>query len=441
MAAELSVAAQRWPHRLNDLIHTISHRLARPETRHTAGDLLRGLLAPLARKNCWTLAEHVGHPSPYRFQHLLGRASVDAEGLIADLHAYARTHLGDQDTVLVVDETGDLKKGTATVGVQRQSPPAATRPGGTPPGTAGRIENAQIAVYLAYATPTGHALIDHRLYLPRSWTDEPERLQTASVPNSIVFATKPELAQQMVTAAVAAGTPAPWVTADEVYGQHQGLRQALEEHQIGYVMAVPRTERISLPRRPATVAELAVLAPASAWQRRSAASGAKGERFYDWMLIDAELTPEGYRWVLMRRHRNSGELAFYRCYAPQKVPLQRLVAVAGRRWAVEEGFQQGKGLAGLDEHQVRTWTSWQRWSLFSMLAYAFLAAMAAIEGRQNPPTGAAIALTCNEIAHLLNALFTTEPDIEHVLGWSLFRRSHQATARQCHYRRQAIREL
>ncbi len=430
MAAELSVAAQRRPHRLNELIHTICPRLARPETRHTAGDLLRGLLAPLARKNCWTLAEHVGQPSPYRFQHLLSRAAVDTEGLIADLHAYTRTHLGDQDAVLVVDETGDLKKGTATVGVQRQYT-----------GTAGRIENAQVAVYLAYATPAGHALIDRRLYLPRSWTDESGRLQAAGVPASTVFATKPELAQQMVTAAVAAGTPAPWVTADEVYGQHQGLRQALEEHQIGYVMAVPRTERVLLPRRPATVAELAVLAPASAWQRRSAAGGAKGERFYDWMLIDAELIPEGYRWVLMRRHRSSGELAFYRCYAPQKVPLQRLVAVAGRRWAVEEGFQQGKGLAGLDEHQVRTWTSWQRRSLFSMLAYAFLAATAAIEGHQNPPTGALIALTCNEIAHLLNALFTTEPDIEHVLGWSLFRRSHQATARQYHYRGQAIREL
>ena len=145
--------------------------------------------------------------------------------------------------------------------------------------------------------------------------------------------------------------------------------------------------------------------------------------------------------MLIRRNRTSGELAFYRCYASQVVPLQRLVAVAERWWAVEEGFQKGKGLAGLDEHQVRRWTSWHRWSLFSMLAYAFVAAMAAAQGRkQNPPSSALVALTCNEIAHLLNALFAAETDTEHVQGWSLFRRSHQAIARQCHYRRQAIRE-
>ena len=174
MAAELSVAAQRWPHRLNELIHTICPRLARPEIRHTAGGLLRGLLAPLARKNCWALAEHVGHPSPYRFQHLLSRASVDTEGLIADLHAYTRTHLGDQDAVLVVEETGDLKKGTATVGVQRQYT-----------GTAGRIENAQVAVYLAYATPAGHAPVDRRLYLP------PPGLMNLGASKPPVFPTAP----------------------------------------------------------------------------------------------------------------------------------------------------------------------------------------------------------------------------------------------------------
>ncbi|WP_017613953.1 IS701 family transposase [Nocardiopsis salina] len=430
MAAELSVAARRWPHRLNDLIQTISPGLARPEPRRTVGDLLRGLLAPLARKNCWTLAEHAGHTSPYRFQHLLARARVDEEDLIADLHTYARTHLGEQDAVLVVDETGDLKKGTTTIGVQRQYT-----------GTAGRIENAQVALYLAYATGAGHALIDHRLYLPQAWTQEPQRLQAAGVPDHVDFATKPELAQQMITAAQANGTPATWVTADEVYGQNPPLRQALEQQRIGYVVAVPRTERILLPRRPTSVGELAVLLPRQSWQKRSAGSGAKGQRFYEWALIEAEPCPEGHRWVLIRRNRTSGELAFYRCYAPQAVPLQRLVAVAGRRWAVEEGFQQGKGLAGLDEHQVRTWCSWHRWSLFSMLAYAFVAAMAAAQGRkQSPSSSALVALTCNEIVHLLNALSAQEPDTEHVLGWSLFRRSHQAVARQCHYRRQAARE-
>ncbi|GAA4900359.1 hypothetical protein GCM10023405_20960 [Streptomonospora salina] len=222
MAAALSVAAQRWPHRLNELIHTISTRLTRPETRHTTRDLLRGLLAPLARKNCWTLAEHAGHPTPHRLQHLLSRAQVDEGGLIEDLRTYTRTHLGDQDAVLVLDETGDLKKGTATVGVQRQYT-----------GTAGRVENAQVAVYLAYATPAGHALTDHRLYLPRSWTRDPERLRAAGVPDEVSFATKPELARQMISAALAAHTPARWVAADEVYGANPHLRHALEEAHLG----------------------------------------------------------------------------------------------------------------------------------------------------------------------------------------------------------------
>lgn len=429
VAADTSVAAQRWPHRLSDLISTISDRLARPETRHTAHDLLRGLLAPLPRKNCWTLAEHVGHPTPHRFQHLLSRATIDEPGLVEDLRDYAHTHLGEQDAILILDETGDLKKGTTTVGVQRQYT-----------GTAGRIENAQVAVYLAYATPAGHALIDHRLYLPRSWTNAPARLQTAGVPDHIAFATKPALAAQMITSALEAATPAQWVAADEVYGGNPHLRQTLEEHRLGYVMAVAGTEPLKLPHGLATVGELAVVTPKAAWQRLSAGPGAKGRRFYDWALIDAEPTPGGYRWALIRRHRSTGELAFYRCYAPESVPLKRLVAVAGRRWAVEESFQQSKGLAGLDEHQVRTWCSWHRWSLFAMLAYAFLAACAAAEARHHPPGEGLIALTCNEIAHLLNALFGTAPDPEHVLGWSLFRRTHQANARQCHYRRQATRE-
>ncbi|MFB9803790.1 IS701 family transposase, partial [Streptomonospora salina] len=209
---------------------------------------------------------------------------------------------------------------------------------------------------------------------------------------------------------------------------------------LGYVLGVARTERIALAHGPRTLAELAVLTPETAWQRLSAGSGAKGRRLYDWALIEAEPTAEGHRWALIRRHRTTKELAFYRCYAPEPVALKRLVAVAGRRWTVEEGFQQSKGLAGLDEHQVRTWRSWYRWSLFAMWAYAFLAACAAIEQRQDPAADGMTALTCNEIAHLLNALFPRRPEIEHVLGWSVFRRSHQDSARRCHYRRQAARE-
>ncbi|WP_017583303.1 IS701 family transposase [Nocardiopsis valliformis] len=429
MAAATSVAAQRWPHLLNETISTVvDPYLARPETRTTARDLIRALLAPLTRKNCWTLAEHTGHRSPYRIQHLLGRARLDERALATALRGYIAHYLGTNDVVLVVDETGDVKKGDRTVGVARQYS-----------GTAGRIENCQVAVYLAYTTPGAHALIDHRLYLPRTWTEDPERLHTAGVPEQVQFATKPELARQMIAAAVES-VPTAWVAGDEVYGRNPGLRTYLEQHRIGYVMQMAATDRLVTPRGLLAVKELAVLVPEQAWQKLSAGTGAKGERFYNWALIDDVADGSGVRWVLLRRNRTTGELAFYRCYAPAPVPLARLVAVAGRRWRVEESFAQGKGLAGLDEHQVRTWTSWHRWSLLVMVAYAFAAVCRLAELRRHPVPEWLVALTCNEIVRLLNALFACVPDVEHVLAWSVFRRSHQARARSCHYRRQAVRE-
>ncbi|MFI6578097.1 IS701 family transposase [Nocardiopsis sp. NPDC050513] len=402
--------------------------MARPETRTTAHDLVSALLAPLTRKNCWSLAEHAGHRAPYRMQHLLNRARLDEQALAAALRGYVTTRLGRDDVVLVVDETGDVKKGTHTVGVARQYS-----------GTAGRIENCQVAVYLAYTTSAGHALIDHRLYLPRTWTDDAARLAAVGVPDEISFATKPELAKEMIAAALD-HTPTAWVAGDEVYGRNPDLRTFLQERRVGYVMAVAATDRLTTPRGPVALKELAVLLPDTAWQKLSAGAGAKGDRFYDWALIDDHADEVGVRWVLMRRNRTTGELAFYRCYACQPVPLARLVAVAGRRWRVEESFQQGKGLSGLDEHQVRTWTSWQRWSLLAMVAYAFVAVCRLAELRRHPVPEWLVALTCNEIARLLHALFASLPDVEHTLAWSVFRRSHQARARACHYRRQAARE-
>lgn len=216
VAAATSLAARRWPHLLNQTTDTIiDPHLARPETRTSARQMNRALLAPLTRKNCWTLAEHAGHRAPHRIQHLLNRAVLNEAALAACLRGYVIGHLGTEDVVLVVDETGDLKKGTHTVGVARQYT-----------GTTGQIENCQVTVYLAYTTTDAHALIDHRLYLPRSWTTDPQRLQTAGVPDHIAFATKPELAAQMITSAVGASTPAKWVAADEVYGGNPRLRQA-----------------------------------------------------------------------------------------------------------------------------------------------------------------------------------------------------------------------
>ncbi|MEY9214803.1 SRSO17 transposase [Thermobifida halotolerans] len=429
VAAATTLAANRWPHLLNETTNTIiDPHLARPETRTSAREVIRALLAPLARKNCWTLAEHAGHPAPYRIQHLLNRAVLDEAALAACLRGYVISHLGTEDVVLVVDETGDLKKGTHTAGVARQYT-----------GTTGQIENCQVAVYLAYTTGDAHALIDHRLYLPSSWCEDPDRLRTAGVPEQVEFATKPEPARRMIATALE-HTPHAWVAGDEVYGRNPGLRAYLEKRGVGYVMEMAATDTVTTPRGPLAVKELAVLVPGQAWRKRSAGAGAKGERFYDWALIDDHADTRGVRWVLIRRSRTSGDLAFFHCYAPEAVPLARLVAVAGRRWRVEESFQQGKGLAGLDEHQVRTWTSWHRWSLLAMTAYAFLALCRARELRHHPVPIGVVELACNEIARLLEALFPPESDLEHVLAWSVFRRVHQAHARRCHYRRQTVQE-
>jgi SRSO17 transposase len=276
-----------------------------------------------------------------------------------DLRGYVSEQLGDPDAVLVVDETGDLKKGTATSGVQRQYT-----------GTAGRIENAQVAVYLGYAARAGHALIDRELYLPRSWTGDPARCRAAGIPADVGFATKPQLARRMIERAIAARVPFGWAAADEVYGDNGPLRAWLEASQHRYVLAVSCDHRVPAGAGHAIRADkLAAGLPRRSWQRLSAGDGAKG-CYHDWAWISVSDSRPGYRWLLIRRTPRTGELAFYRCYAPQQVPLATLVKVAGRRWTVEENFQAGKGLAGLDEHQVRRWTSWYRWATRTALVSA-----------------------------------------------------------------------
>jgi SRSO17 transposase len=240
-------------------------------------------------------------------------------------------HFAGPGAVLVVDETGDLKKGTATVAVQRQYT-----------GTAGRTENAQVAVYLAYAAPAGTAFIDRALYLPRSWTSDPGRCRSAGVPQDTAFATKPALAKAMITDALDAGTPAARVTADEVYGQDPKLRAELARRGLGYVLAMAKSHPVTTAAgaRPAT--ELAKKLPARAWQRITAGPGAKGPRRYDRALIEvtdpAVTDGTGPHWLLIRRRISDGEYAFYRAHAPCRVPLARLVKVAGSRWITEMVF-------------------------------------------------------------------------------------------------------
>ncbi|MDQ6848399.1 MAG: IS701 family transposase [Actinomycetota bacterium] len=394
-----------------------------------------GMLSGLDRKNCWTIAESRGAASPYGLQHLLNRAKWDAETVRDDLRGYVLDHFADPDAVLVVDETGDVKKGVHSVGVQRQYT-----------GTAGRIENAQVAVFLTYAADRGHAFLDRALYLPKSWTGDPGRCAAAGVPDGIEFATKPALAIAMIERALAAGTPASWVAGDEVYGADPRLRAAVRRAGLGYVLQIAANRRVPTHAGPIRVDELAALMPARAWQSVSCGPGSKGRRFYSWAWVALE--PEsadgeparpaavnGQHHLLIRRNERTGELAYLRCYSPHPVPLATLARVAGQRWRVEENFQAAKGLVGLDQHQVRCWTSWHRWTTLAMLAHAFLAVATADERDTTSRPAGLIELTVNEFRRLFDALLLgARHTVESLLAWSRWRRRHQARARECHYR-------
>ena len=415
---------------LDELMLRIGARFRRVEPRRRARAFVLGLLAGLPRANCWSIAEHAGDATPSGMQHLLSRACWDADGVRDDVREYVAGYLGDPDAVLVVDETGDVKKGACTAGVQRQYT-----------GTAGRIENAQVAVYLTYAAPAGHALIDRDLYLPRSWISDPARCQAAGIPQGTAFATKPDLALRMICRALDAGVPAGWVAGDEVYGADPGLRTGIEERGVSYVLAVAKSHPVATAAGALRADALAARLPPRSWQRLSAGPGAKGHRWYDWAWVSIDPGRPGHRWLLIRRHRRTRELAFYRCYSPRHVPLAALVKVAGRRWTVEEDFQAGKGLAGLDEHQVRGWTSWYRWVTLAMLACAFLAVAALTERTQRPAPAGMIPLTRNEIARLAATLIIhPAAGTSHRLRWSAWRRRHQHTARACHYQHQAAQD-
>jgi SRSO17 transposase len=359
---------QAWAAGLDALHARIAGRFARAEPRRRVLAYLRGLLGNVGRKNGWQLAEYAGERTPDGMQRLLATADWDPDRVRDDLRAYVVEHLGDPAAVLVVDETGFLKKGTTSVGVQRQYS-----------GTAGKVDNCQLGVFLAYASRKGRAFIDRELYLPECWTDDPERCRAARVPEQVGFRTKPQLAQLMLERALDAGVPASWVTADEVYGGSPTLRGWLEGRGVSYVLAVKCTEPlvISGPDGPvrATAEQLAAAVPAEQWVTASAGQGAKGRRLYDWTRIQlaAPATAGKARWLLVRRSRRDGELAFYACSGPAGTSLVGLVRVAGTRWAVEEGFEQAKGEVGLDHYEVRKWPGWYRHITLALLAHAFLA--------------------------------------------------------------------
>ncbi|WBB88732.1 IS701 family transposase [Verrucosispora sp. WMMC514] len=413
-------------------------RFGRVEPRRAAGEFVSGLLSDLEVKTCWQLAEQAGHVRPDAMQRLLYRAVWDADAVRDDLRALVAGRFGDPDAVLVPDETGDLKKGSHTVGVQRQYT-----------GTAGRIENSQVGVFLAYASRHGHTLIDRRVYLPVSWTDDRDRCAAAGVPDEVGFATRCELAADMITAALDAGVPAGWAAADEAYGNSSVFRALLRERGLGYVLAVSRSHLVPLDGGKTRVRADRVAAdlPATAWQRRSAGAGSKGPRFYDWAWLDdvctdADPDDGGRHSLLIRKNTTTGELAFYRCWTPKPATLAQLVRVAGIRWTVEESFQAAKGQVGLDQHQVRRWDSWHRFTTLALAALAVLAICAADAATDASTDHGLIKLTVNEIRRLINAcIIRPITDLAHRLHWSGWRRRHQARARRAHYTRRLNLEL
>jgi SRSO17 transposase len=365
-----------WIAGLDELFGRVADRFYRVEPRRRARAYVRGLLAPLAGKNGWTLAEAAGEATPDGMQRLLNAATWDADGIRDDVRAYAVEHLGERAGVLVVDETGFLKKGVKSAGVQRQYS-----------GTAGRIENCQLGVFLAYTTSKGRAVIDRELYLPKSWTADRTRCREAAVPDEVDFATKTVLAQDMLARALDAGVPAAWVTADEAYGKDHKFRTWLENRRISYVLAVACNQTIPATSGTSRADVLAAQAPEDAWKRRSCGDGAKGPRLFDWAVAslptDPDTTPPGWsRWLLVRRSltpNSNGELelAYYLCCAPTTTTDDELIQTAGARWAVEECFQTAKTEVGLDHYQVRRYDAWYRHITLAMLAHTYLAVTAA----------------------------------------------------------------
>jgi SRSO17 transposase len=358
-----------WARGLEAMQERISHRFARTEPRRRALAYLKGLLSPLERKNGWQLAEFAGDPTPDGVQRLLATYAWDADAVRDDLQAYVVEHLGDPEGVLVVDETGFLKKGTKSVGVKRQYS-----------GTAGRIENCQIGVFLAYASPKGRAFLDRDLYLPQEWADDPLRRAEGGVPETVEFRTKPQLARAMLERARQAHVPVRWVTGDEVYGSDRRLRIWLEEQDLAHVLAVKSSEPLwalsSDGPRQVPAAALAASIPAERWQCVSAGNGAKGPRLYDWARV--QIRPfgdpgRGYWLVVRRCLSDPTDLAYYVGYGPTDTSLEELVRVAGVRWTIEECLEAAKGVVGLDHYEVRRWVGWYRHVTLALLAHAYLA--------------------------------------------------------------------
>jgi SRSO17 transposase len=387
-----------------------AHVFVRSEPREAARQYLRGLLAPVRRKNCWQMAEAMGQNDPQALQRLLFGAQWDADAVRDELQTFVIERFGEADGIGIVDETGFLKKGTKSVGVKRQYC-----------GTAGKIENCQVGVFLTYYSRHGYTFLDRRLYLPEEWCQDPQRRQEARVPDEVIFETKPQLAIQMLERAWARGVPMEWVTGDEIYGDDTRVRDRIAQAGKKYVLAVSANTPVwresqpvvapckgprGRPRKEPHLASgatawepvSAVVAglPCQAWKRLAVGQGEKGPRMYDWARVrifeKRGAVPGPQRWLLARRSiADPTELAYYLSNAPRSTSLRALAEVAGARWSIETTIEEGKGEAGLDEYEVRYWHSWHRHITLSLMAHAFLASIRQPAGEKSSrPRGSRI---------------------------------------------------
>jgi SRSO17 transposase len=445
-AAAAIVDPELLERKFTELASAIAGVFGRVETRKAATGYLRGLLSEIPRKTCWDLGKHAGYETPDVMQRLLSRAVWDEDALRDAVRRYVIGHLADPNAVLVLDETGQEKKGTATCGVGRQYT-----------GTAGKVTNCIVAVYATYASPHGHALIDTELYVQRTYAGHPATREAMGLPDDWAFATKPQLAQKIAARALAADVPLSWAAGDEVYGRDPKLRAFLEAQRIGYVLAVGADFSVPTAAGPHRADHVATLIPAHAWERRSCGAGSKGPRVYDWAMVAT--TSRRHVLLIRRSVSKPSELAFFYCHVPKgrTLTLPALVKIAGVRWAVEEDFQQSKGQVGLDHCQVRRYRSWRRHVILAMAALAVLAVVVAVERRRHPAPVVPwtsqdappddyglIALTVPEIRRLLTVFTQVSTAVtprmaalrrEFELRWSEWRRRHQARARWYHYRK------
>jgi SRSO17 transposase len=366
-----------WASSLRDVKGRIRPLFRQERMAASAGLVLDALLGPERRKTGWMRAEAAGDPGPWRQQALLGRADWDADALRDVVRDYVIETLAEPNAVLVVDETGFLKQGRTSCGVGRQYT-----------GSAGKITNCQIGVFAAYVCDKGHAFIDRALYLPTAWTDDPARMAAAHVPPATAFATKPQLARAMIERAIAADMPFAWVAGDSIYGVGE-IEMMLRRAGKGYVLGVsashPFNSWIGKPEVSGTAEVIAKDLDPSVWQRLSAGAGTKGERLYDWACCElADLEAAEYderlsglwtRGLLIRRSLTEGEFAFFTTWCPAGTPIEMLVSVEGRRWAIEDAFETAKTELGLAHNETRSWHGWHRHVSLVMLTFAMMAAV------------------------------------------------------------------